>query len=92
MGATAEIDKSGRLVLPKKMRDALHLVPGTRVVINQTPDSIVIQPETRARGLYWKDGMPIYEFGRPLPPEHVNWLDDAREERTEQLMGAWTKD
>ena len=31
MNAIAEIDKAGRVVVPKKFRDALHLVPGTRL-------------------------------------------------------------
>ena len=84
MNATAEIDKAGRLVVPKKMRDALHLVPGTRLTLSQKGNAIVVQPEAKPRGLYWKNGMPVYETG-PLPPEHVNWLDEDREERSESL-------
>jgi AbrB family looped-hinge helix DNA binding protein len=92
MNATAEIDKAGRLVVPKKMRDALHLVPGTRLTLIQKGDAIMVQPEARPRGLYWKNGMPVYEFGKPLPRDHADWVDQTREERADALMGAWTKD
>ena len=88
MTTTGEIDKSGRLVLPKKMRDALRLVPGTRVVINQTEDAIVIQPEPKPLGLYMKEGMWVYDTG-PLPPEHVDWVNKAREDRIDQLAEPW---
>ncbi len=51
MNATTEIDKAGRIVVPKKMRDALHLVPGTRVTLKQEGDAIQIAPERAGRGL-----------------------------------------
>jgi AbrB family looped-hinge helix DNA binding protein len=92
MNATAEIDKAGRIVVPKKMRDALHLVPGTRLTLHQEGDTITLEPEAKPRGLYRKDGILVYEFGRPLPPGHVDWVKQARDERDEQLMGSWKKE
>jgi AbrB family looped-hinge helix DNA binding protein len=91
MNATAEIDKAGRFVVPKKLRNALHLVPGTRLTLHQEGGAIVVKPESKSRGLYFKNGQPVYEFGRPLPPDHVDWVDQARDERAEDLMGPWTK-
>jgi AbrB family looped-hinge helix DNA binding protein len=91
MNATAEIDKAGRLVVPKKMRDALHLVPGTRLSLRQEGTSIVVQPEAVSGGLRWKNGVPVFEFGRPLPPDHSDWVEKARDERASELMGPWTK-
>jgi AbrB family looped-hinge helix DNA binding protein len=90
MNATAEIDKAGRLVVPKKLRDALHLVPGTRVVLRQEGDAIVVEPEVKHRGLYMKNGFLVYSIGRPLPPDHVDWVEQNRDERAGELMGEWT--
>jgi AbrB family looped-hinge helix DNA binding protein len=87
MNATAEIDKAGRLVVPKKLRDALHLVPGTRVTLREEHGEIVIALERKPRGLYMQDGLPVYETGRVLPADHVNWVDRGREERIDQLSG-----
>ena len=89
MTTTVEIDKSGRLVLPKKMRDALHLVPGTRVVINQTEHAIVIQPEAKPRGLFMKEGMWVYDPGPVCPEDAINSVHDAREARAEHLVNTW---
>jgi len=91
MNATTEIDKAGRIVVPKKMRDALHLVPGTRVTLHQEGDAITLEPEARPSGLRWKGGMLVYDHGRPLPPDCVNWVNQAREERDEMLLGTWKK-
>jgi AbrB family looped-hinge helix DNA binding protein len=91
MNAIAEIDKSGRLVVPKKLRDALHLVPGTRLTVRQQGSGILLEPEAQPRGLYMKDGWLVYDTG-PLPPEHVNWVDEAREARADELMEPWTSE
>ena len=92
MNAIAEIDKAGRLVVPKKMRDALHLVPGTRINLHQVGQTITLQTESKPRGLYKKEGMWVYETGRPIPPEAINWLNEDREERSEKFMTDWTRE
>ncbi len=86
MNATAEIDKAGRIVVPKKLRDSLHLVPGTRVVLTQRGGEIVLAPEAKPRGLYMKNGLLVYETGRTLPPDHVNWVEQDREDRADELL------
>ena len=87
MNAIAEIDKAGRLVVPKKMRDALHLVPGTRLNLHQEGQTIVLQTESKPRGLYRKHGMLVYDTGRPIPADAGNWLNDDREERIDIVSG-----
>ena len=85
MIAEAEVDNKRRIVLPKELIEKLHLQPDTRLAILAEESYILIQ--TRPPGLYWENGMPVYDHGRPLPPDHVNCLDEAREERTHYLMG-----
>lgn len=87
MNAIAEIDKAGRLVVPKKMREALHLVPGTRLNLHQEGQTIVLQTESKPRGLFRKNGMLVYETGRPIPANAENWLDEDREERIDVVSG-----
>ena len=86
MNAIAEIDRSGRLVVPKKLRDALHLVPGTRLTVRQEGRGIVLEPEAKPGGLYMKNGLLVYSTGRKLPSEHVSWVEQDREDRADELL------
>lgn len=89
MNATVEIDKAGRLVVPKPIRDALHLVPGSRLVIHSDADGIHLQPERKPRGLFRKNGRLVFESGQPILLEHADLVAEAREARTDRLDGAW---
>ena len=86
MNATAEIDTAGRIVVPKKLRDSLHLVPGTRLILRRQGCGIILEPEPPASGLTIENGIPIFRLGHPLPPDHVNWLEENREERADELF------
>jgi AbrB family looped-hinge helix DNA binding protein len=90
MNAIAEIDKSGRIVVPKKLRAALHLIPGTRLAIQLQGAGFLAEPESAPRGLSLKNGILVYDTG-PLPPDHVNWVEKNRDGRNEELMGEWPK-
>jgi AbrB family looped-hinge helix DNA binding protein len=86
MNAIVEIDKAGRVVVPKRLREALHLVPGTRLSLHQEGDRLVIQPESRPRGLYMKKGTLVYDAG-PVPPSNVvDWIAEDREARVKTVL------
>jgi AbrB family looped-hinge helix DNA binding protein len=59
MIATVEIDKAGRIVVPKKLRDDLHLVPGTRLRIERIGDRLTLMPSSVAARLVIEDGVPL---------------------------------
>jgi AbrB family looped-hinge helix DNA binding protein len=86
MNATAEIDKAGRLVVPKKLRDALHLVPGTRVSLRLEGEQLLLEPERRGRGLYMKRGTLVYDAGPVPPSDVVQWIAEARQDRMDSIL------
>jgi AbrB family looped-hinge helix DNA binding protein len=91
MNATAEIDKAGRIVVPKKIREALHLVPGTRLTLRTDGESIIVQQESRPRGLHRKNGILVYDAG-PLPPlDTTDLVDEDRQARMDAVWGNRTK-
>jgi len=67
MNGTVEIDKAGRIVVPKKLRDALHLVPGTRLSIERTGDRLTLMPSSTAARLVVENGIPLI-----FPAESAN--------------------
>jgi AbrB family looped-hinge helix DNA binding protein len=91
MDAITEIDKAGRLVVPKKMRDALHLVPGTRMVLHQEGESIVLQTESRPRGLYMKKGTWVYDAGVTFSGDIQDWIEKDRDDRMRSILGDTTE-
>jgi AbrB family looped-hinge helix DNA binding protein len=86
MNAVAEIDKAGRLVVPKKFRDVLHLRPGTRLHLRQEGETIVIQTESKPRGLYMKKGTLVYDAGPGPASDAVDEVARARNARMEAIL------
>lgn len=61
------IDRLGRIVVPKPVRDALGLVPGTRLDLVEEPDGFrLLVPTTDAR-VEELDGLPLIVSRRPEP-------------------------
>ena len=91
MNAIAEIDKAGRLVVPKKLREELHLVPGTRLSLRREGETLVIEPASKPRGLYMKKGTLVYDAGPVPPSDVVEWIAEDREARMKHLAGVGSK-
>jgi AbrB family looped-hinge helix DNA binding protein len=88
--STAQIDKAGRLVVPKAFRDALHLRPGDRLRVRTEGEALVLEPEpVYAKTRIAEDGWPVLENGgEPLPLSVFNdVLDQIREERDRHNLG-----
>lgn len=87
MNAIVEIDKAGRVVVPKKMRDALHLTAGTRLRVEQAGDRLIFETDFPAGKLQMRDGMWVMVGGTPLPDAEVNALiQQGYEERQQRIM------
>ncbi len=59
MSTIVEIDKAGRIVVPKKLRDALHLVPGTRLQIDRYGNNLTLMPNATEAQLVIENGTPL---------------------------------
>jgi AbrB family looped-hinge helix DNA binding protein len=89
MNATVEIDKAGRLVVPKKMREALHLRGGDRLALHCAGDSLILEREKKPRGLYEEDGLLVYDSGGPTitAEQTFHLIESMREERMRHILG-----
>lgn len=59
MTAIVTIDKVGRIVVPRKLRDELHLVAGTMLRIERSGDQLTLAPATHEARLEIVDGTPL---------------------------------
>jgi AbrB family looped-hinge helix DNA binding protein len=93
MNAIVEIDRAGRIVVPKKFRDALHLNPGTRLRAERKGDSLTLTPAVAEAQLVIENGTPlILSADRPSPQkitvEMVNEsIAQMRLERERRILG-----
>jgi AbrB family looped-hinge helix DNA binding protein len=87
MNAIVEIDKSGRIVVPKKLRDELHLIPGTRLRIKRADEQLVLEPDYPESHLEMRDGLLVMVGGQPITNEDVNAsIRRGYEERHRRIM------
>jgi AbrB family looped-hinge helix DNA binding protein len=73
----AVIDQAGRVVLPKPIRDALGLLPGTRVDISPYGAGAQIVPAGRTARLIEEDGVLVTAGETPVDDDVLFALIDA---------------
>jgi len=89
MESIATIDAAGRVVIPKAVRDALHLHAGTRLRIVPGYRSIVIEPIEEAPQLVLRDGMTL--IGGELEGPARDYTAEGREARLDELEARVTR-
>lgn len=78
------IDKAGRVVLPKVVRDEFGLSPGTTLDLEATEDAIVLRPQVDRPNVRVKGGLLVIVAN---PSEELcGALERSREERLDGLV------
>lgn len=88
MTAKLTLDKAGRIVLPKPVRDKLRLVPGDELELNTLDDQITLRPLRGTAQLRKKLGVWVFHSGEPLSASTVEeTIEQIRRERDERNFG-----
>jgi AbrB family looped-hinge helix DNA binding protein len=86
MNAIVEIDKAGRIVVPKKLRDDLHLVAGTRFQIEQSGERLIFEPVFSEPQLILKDGMWVVSGDHVTDVDTSELIRQGYAERMERIL------
>ena len=81
----ATLDRFGRIVIPKKIREDLHLQVGSSIRIEEGEGEIVLKPVEGEPSLVKKDGVLVFS-GKAV--ENVETaVEEHRQERNKLLRG-----
>ena len=95
MDTIVEIDKAGRIVVPKKLRDALHLTPGTRIKVERNGQTLVLDADFPQAHLVIENGIPLIfpGGGENAPFRDLQFFDDLHnqilDERHRHISGLY---
>ena len=88
MTTTLTLDKAGRVVLPKPVRDEMQLRAGDSLELESSEDRIVLRPRRGGVGLHQKQGIWVFGVGDPIPAGATDeTLRQIRRERELSFMG-----
>lgn len=78
-GMRTTIDKAGRIVVPKVVRDAMGLAPGRRVDIVFTDGRLEISATPVELEMTTVDGLPVLQALEELPPLSADAVRETQE-------------
>jgi AbrB family looped-hinge helix DNA binding protein len=84
---TLKIDKAGRVILPKPLRDRLGLHAGSDLEIQETKDGVVLRPAGRRPSMVRKGSFWVHTGELPPSYDVLKAIDDDREERMRKAWG-----
>jgi AbrB family looped-hinge helix DNA binding protein len=85
-GMTIRMDKSGRIVLPKMIRERFGLTPELELDIIEQPDGVLLRRRDEQPSMIKIEGLWVHQ-GKP--EAGANWdrvIDDVREERAQTSL------
>jgi AbrB family looped-hinge helix DNA binding protein len=80
------VDKVGRVVLPKPLRDHVRLNPGDTLEVEVSGDQISLRLVREPAPLRREHGVWVYRAGTPASVDIGDLLGRVREERIRDLM------
>jgi AbrB family looped-hinge helix DNA binding protein len=84
---TLKMDKAGRVILPKPLRDRLGLGEGSDLEIQETPEGVLLKPIGRQPTMIKKQGLWVHTGKMPPGFDAVQAIRDDREERIRRQAG-----
>jgi AbrB family looped-hinge helix DNA binding protein len=85
MAIRVTVDKAGRLVLPKPLRDTLRLTAGSSLELDTEGERIILTPVRPSPALRKEFGIWVFQ-GPPTEASIPELLNEVRERRLHELQ------
>jgi AbrB family looped-hinge helix DNA binding protein len=87
-GMTVQIDRAGRIVVPKRVRERLSLRPGSELTLEESAKGLLLRPVERVSPLVEeKDGFVVHMGKFPAGFRWESLIEDEREDRIRETAG-----
>ena len=86
-GMQLTVDKAGRIVLPKQVRERLRLRAGSNLELEEHPEGLVLRPVGQGPSMIKKNGVWVHLGKLPHGHDWKRILDDTRDERIKDVAG-----
>lgn len=86
MSSTVTIDKAGRIVLPKAVRDGLHIAAGDTLELDVADDQVTLRPKRNTFPLRKERGVWVLHTGEPLPSGETREL--LQKQRNQRIQSS----
>jgi AbrB family looped-hinge helix DNA binding protein len=88
MTITTKIDRAGRIVIPKSLRERYGLDEGVEIELLAVPDGITLVPALRAERTIVRNGNVVaIDTGGGVAPTSVFSSDQVRDNRLDRVSG-----
>ena len=88
MKSKLTVDRAGRVVLPKALRDELQISPGDSLDFTVRGDEVTMRPARSASALQKEQGIWVFRLGSPLTEtETQETLESIRAQRQRRILG-----
>ena len=92
MNATLTLDKAGRIVLPKPIREELQIGPGDSLEVEASAEAIVLRPARGSGKMMKEQGVWVFHAGTgtSVTAETVKkTVNRIRRERERKVLGRY---
>ncbi len=87
MNTTLTVDKAGRIVLPKPIRDEMLLHAGDSLELESSEGQIVLRPIRRTAQMRLRDGIWVFRTGQPVSASSVDeTIRQLRDDRAQSAL------
>jgi AbrB family looped-hinge helix DNA binding protein len=86
-GMNVKIDKAGRIILPKPVRDRLRLRQGSDLEIEERPEGVLLKPVDQPPSMVNENGIWVHLGKAPRGFDWDDLIDSVRDDRIKDASG-----